>query len=282
MPRHIVCLTFDFDVVSIPIARGQTTPTALSRGEFGLVGADRLLDLLAARGLPATWFIPGHTLESFPAPCARIHTAGHEIGHHGWTHRQPAALSAAEEEQELLRANLAIEAVTGQKARGYRSPAWNISAATLDLLITHGFSYDSSMMGHDYLPYFARRGDQAPLLDPFVFGAPTDLLEMPISWSLDDYPHFEYGVTQAGILPGLSAAGGVLQNWIDDFDYMAETHDWGVITFTFHPFVIGRGHRMKILARLLDHLSAKGAIFMTMEAAAAEARTHLNGPTSDA
>ena len=55
MPRHIVCLTFDFDVVSIPIARGQTTPTALSRGEFGLVGADRLLDLLAARGLPATW-----------------------------------------------------------------------------------------------------------------------------------------------------------------------------------------------------------------------------------
>ena len=99
---------------------------------------------------------------------------------------------------------------------------------------------------------------------------------------MDDYPHFEYGVTQAGILPGLSAAGGVLQNWIDDFDYMAETHDWGVITYTFHPFVIGRGHRMKILTRLLDHLSAKGAIFMTMEAAAAEARTHLTGRTSDA
>ena len=85
---------------------------------------------------------------------------------------------------------------------------------------------------------------------------------MPISWSLDDY-HFEYGVTQAGILPGLSAAGGVLQNWIDDFDYMAETHDWGVITYTFH-LVIGRGHHMKILTRLLDHLSAKGAVFMTM------------------
>ena len=35
MPRHIVCLTFDFDTQSGFIARGMTTPTPLSRGEFG-------------------------------------------------------------------------------------------------------------------------------------------------------------------------------------------------------------------------------------------------------
>ena len=33
MPRHIVCLTFDFDTQSGFIARGMTTPTPLSRGE---------------------------------------------------------------------------------------------------------------------------------------------------------------------------------------------------------------------------------------------------------
>ncbi len=38
VPRHIVCLTFDFDTQSGFIARGMTTPTPLSRGEFGAIG----------------------------------------------------------------------------------------------------------------------------------------------------------------------------------------------------------------------------------------------------
>src|SRR5690242_18816494 len=59
VPRHIVCLTFDFDTQSGFIARGLTTPTSLSRGEFGLTGARRILGLLKARGLRSTWFTPG-------------------------------------------------------------------------------------------------------------------------------------------------------------------------------------------------------------------------------
>lgn len=77
MPRHIVCLTFDFDTQSGFIARGMTTPTPLSRGEFGLVGARRILDLLASLGLPATWFIPGFTIESHSATCEAVVRAGH-------------------------------------------------------------------------------------------------------------------------------------------------------------------------------------------------------------
>ena len=63
MPRHIVCLTFDFDTQSGFIARGMTTPTPLSRGEFGTVAARRILDFLKVRGIRATWFIPGFTIE---------------------------------------------------------------------------------------------------------------------------------------------------------------------------------------------------------------------------
>jgi peptidoglycan/xylan/chitin deacetylase (PgdA/CDA1 family) len=277
--RHIVCLSYDFDALSIPIARGTTTPTPLSRGEFGLVGAARILDLLARHALPASWYIPGHTIESFPEICGRVVEAGHEIGHHGWTHRKPADLSAEEEEAELVRANDAIERLCGRRPRGYRSPSWDLSPRTLDLLIGHGFRYDSSMMGHDYLPYFARSGDQTPLLEPARFGTPTGLVEMPISWSLDDFPHFEYAVLPTGILPGLAPADGVLRNWTDDFDYMTEILDWGVVIYTFHPFVSGRGHRMKAMERLIEHCRDRGAVFMTVEQAAEEARERLTRPS---
>lgn len=61
-PRHLVCLTFDFDTVALWLALGQTSPTPVSRGEFGVVGAERLLTLLARRGIRSTWFIPGLTI----------------------------------------------------------------------------------------------------------------------------------------------------------------------------------------------------------------------------
>jgi len=57
----------------------------LSHAEFGVrVGAPRILSLLAARGIPSTWFAPAHTLETFPDSTAAILAGGHEIGCHGW------------------------------------------------------------------------------------------------------------------------------------------------------------------------------------------------------
>ena len=94
----------------------------------------------------------------------------------------------------------AIARLTGRKARGYRSPSWDLSEHTIDLLLAHGFLYDSSLMGADYLPYRARRGDVAKLGKPFRFGEQTPLIEMPISWSLDDYPHFEFMRTPQTVL----------------------------------------------------------------------------------
>src|SRR6266850_707390 len=210
------------------IARGMTTPTPVSRGEFGVIGAARILALLKKHDIPATWFVPGHTLETYPKACERVLEAGHEIGHHGWTHVPPASLSRDEEEAELVRANEQIKKLTGRYARGYR----------------------------------------IELQKPAVFGKESRLIEMPISWSLDDYPHFEFVRAQNAVLPGLKNASGVLANWIDDFLYMKRETDWGVLTYTFHPFVIGRGHRMMALERLIERLAAEGAEFMRMDAAA--------------
>jgi peptidoglycan-N-acetylglucosamine deacetylase len=270
LARHIVCLTFDFDAISGFIARGMTTPTPISRGEFGIVGAERILDLLRRYEIPASWFIPGHTLETFPEPCRKIFAAGHEIAHHGWTHVPPANLTREQEEAGLIRANEQIARLSGRPARGYRSPSWDLSPHTIELLLKHGFLYESSMMGHDYLPYRARRGDVIELDKPAVFGPATDLVEMPISWTLDDYPHFEFVRTGTAILGGLKPAKGVLENWYDDYDYMTQIMDWGIITYTCHPFVIGRGHRMLMLRRLIERLRGRGAVFLTMEDAARE------------
>ena len=268
--RHIVCLTFDFDAMSGFIARGMTSPTPISRGEFGPdVATPRLLALLKKHKIPTSWYIPGHTLESYPARCQDVFAAGHEIGHHGWTHVPPALLTREQEEAGLVRANEQIKKLTGRYARGYRSPSWDLSPHSVELLIKHGFTYDSSMMGDDYTPYRVRQGDVITLEQPAIFGKATKLIEMPISWSLDDYPHFEFVRTNTTILQGNMNAHHVLQNWTDDFMYLRDHLEWGVITYTFHPFVIGRGHRMIVLEKLIRTLQDNGATFMRLEDAAA-------------
>ena len=56
MKRHIACLTFDFDAMSGFISRGMTSPSPISRGEFGAnVGAQRILDLLKKYQVPSSW-----------------------------------------------------------------------------------------------------------------------------------------------------------------------------------------------------------------------------------
>src|SRR5262249_29990724 len=97
VPRHIVCLSFDFDTQLGFLARGMTSPTARWRGEFGLIGAQRILGLLKSHGIRATWFVPGFTIESHPRACEALLRDGHEVAHHSWAHVPPAQQTRAEE-----------------------------------------------------------------------------------------------------------------------------------------------------------------------------------------
>jgi peptidoglycan-N-acetylglucosamine deacetylase len=269
VPKHLVCIGFDFDAVSGFISRGLTTPTPMSRGEFGPVAIPRILELLRRYEVPATFFVPGHTIETYPRESNLVTEAGHEIGHHGWTHVPPSDMTREQEEEGLVRANEQIRKLTGKFARGYRSPSWDLSPHSVELLLKYNFFYESSMMGNDYMPYRVRQGDVVTLDQPTRFGPETPLIELPVSWSLDDYPHFEFLRTKTTILPGLMNANSVLDNWINDYVYMQKFVDWGVLSYTFHPFVIGRGHRMLVLEKLLQTLKDGGVEFCTMETAAA-------------
>ncbi len=246
------------------------TPTQLSRGEFGVVGAERLLALLRRRDIRATWFIPGHTIDTYPEACARIHEAGHEVGHHGYLHEPPATLDREGEAAVLDLGIDRIRQLTGAPPAGYRSPSWDLSEHTVDLLLDRGFRYDSSLMGHDHQPYRCRTADVVVTDGPMRFGRETALWELPVSWSLDDYPHFEYTRRTGLLQPGLAPTAGVLENWLDDFRYFAREAERGVLTYTMHPQVIGRGHRMLMLERLISGLASLGARFARMDEALEE------------
>ena len=276
MPRHIVCLTFDFDTQSGFIARGMTTPTPLSRGEFGAMASGRILKFLKERGIKATWFTPGFTIESWPKESAAVAEGGHEIGHHSWAHIPNANQSRDEEEADLVRANENISKLTGRTARGYRSPSWDLSAHTIDLLIKHGFLYDSSLMGADYIPYRARRGDKAELGKPYGFGEETSLIEMPISWSLDDHPHFEFIRTPQTVTPGLRPARDGHAKLARRVSLYEEDRRLGRADL-HHASLCDRPRLPHAGAGGFDRRSSPpdGAVFMTMEQAAEEAKARL-------
>src|SRR5262249_54645010 len=129
-----VCLTFDFDALSVWIGTFHArSPSALSRGEFGNVGANRLLTMLSEWGIKSTWFVPGHTADAFPATVEKIAQAGHEVGHHGYFHDRPA--NADDEARDFDRATAALERIAGKRPIGYRSPAAGLMPSTLDCLL---------------------------------------------------------------------------------------------------------------------------------------------------
>ena len=270
-----VCLSFDFDAISLWIGGfGATSPSMISRGEFGVVGAERILRLLDRAGIRGTFFVTGHTADTYPDAVRAIVAAGHEIGHHGYLHENPVGLASREREREvLLRGFEALERAAGVRPKGYRSPSWDNSPHTIELLLEHGFRYESSLMGKDFEPYWCRVGDVVQEDGPYLFGKEVDLVELPVSWTLDDFPHFEYLRLANRVYPGLSAPSKVEEIWRGEFDFMYREVPGGVFTLTMHPQVIGRGHRMLLLERLVAHFAGHdGVRFATMSEAADDFR----------
>ncbi len=273
-----VCLTFDFDAISLWIGPyGATSPSMISRGEFGVVGGERILRLLEREKIPATFFVPGHTAETYPDAVRAIADAGHEVGHHGYLHENPVTLSPEEERRVLERGMDVLDRTLGRRPIGYRSPAWDNSPHTIELLLEYGFRYESSLMGHDFVPYWCRVGDVIQADGPYLFGQEVDLVEMPVSWVLDDFPHFEYVRLGNRLSPGLSAASKVEEIWRAEFDFMCRDVPDGVFTLTMHPQVIGRGHRMLMLEQLIDHMKEGTEIQFSTLGQAAETFRSASG-----
>jgi hypothetical protein len=268
-PVGHVCCTFDFDGPSLWMQRRQTTPTPISRGEFGAVAVPRILRVLARRSIPATFFVPGHTIETYPDLCRELVDAGCEIGLHGYAHELNTGLDRGAEEAILARTIELIDSLTGSPPKGYRAPSGEVTEQTLGLLIDHGIAYDSSLMGHDYRPYRVRLGSTFPPDQPARWGPETELIELPWSWTLDDYVHLEFVTFGRMLLPGLKSPVEMFANFTGDVAWMAREVEAGVCTVVFHPQVIGRGHRLLALEAWLDEVAELGVTFNRLDDVAA-------------
>jgi peptidoglycan/xylan/chitin deacetylase (PgdA/CDA1 family) len=234
--RRAACaFTFDVDAETLWLARGVSEPVALSQGRFGVVEAvPRILALLRAAEIRATFFVPAWVAEHYPDRVKAIAGDGHEIGCHGDVHERVTDLPPGREQEILQKSVDVLTPLAGRRPVGYRAPAWQLSGETLGLLAAEAFDYSSNMM--DRL---------APYLHPPVGG--RSLVEIPVSWVLDDAPYFLFA-GQRSIQP----PGPVLQGWLTEFEGITEAH--GVTNFTFHPQLIGRPSRLACLGELVDHV----------------------------
>ncbi len=146
MSKPTVCLTFDFDAISVFAGSfGLTTPTYVSRGEFAAnVATPRILDMLRRENVLATWFIPGMDIDTYPAVCKQIRDSGHEIGHHGYAHEAPMALAEEDERRTLEQGLDALDRVLQVRPYGYRSPAWDLSPNSTRLRLRLRLQHDGS------------------------------------------------------------------------------------------------------------------------------------------
>lgn len=148
----------------------------------------RMLGWLAERDVRCTCFVLGEVAETFPDLIREIAAGGHELGVHGYYHRQVFKLNPDSFRREVADAKALIEDIAGAPVSGHRAPAFSIMPETswaLDVLAEVGFEYDSSIYPikgsrygwpgfpldiHEMRLESGRRIIEAPLSTVSVFG----------------------------------------------------------------------------------------------------------------
>lgn len=248
------CLTFDLDAEAAVLVGDINSihrMTPMSHQAYGpLVGVPRILLLLQTHGITATFFVPGYTAHRYPAVVRSIVDAGHEIAHHSYFHENTVGMDAQTEGDMLDLGLRALRDAAGVRPMGYRAPMWEMNYHTPRLLADRGFVYDSSLMDSDH-PY---------VLDVAGAAAPTSLVEIPVSWGLDDWEQYAF-------LPDLIGTGviespaKVLEMWTLELDALYRLG--ASCTLTTHPFLSGRPARAEVLGRLMEHMKELPGLWIT-------------------
>ncbi|KAL3495662.1 hypothetical protein BJX62DRAFT_222564 [Aspergillus germanicus] len=219
---------------------GQEANSAndISRGLFaGHIGIIRLVNLFKTYNIKATWFIPGHSLETFPEECALVRDAGHEIGLHGYSHENPTDMTIEQQKDILDKTyRMLTEFCGGKPPRGHRCAVM----------------------------YWLRTGDKWTKIDysqkaetwmkPLERGEETGLVAIPGNWYIDDLP------------PMIFIKNAPNSHGWDDFDYFYREYDEFIFPMTIHPDVSGRPHVLLMHERLIEHINKhEGVEWVTME-----------------
>ncbi|KAI2986168.1 CAZyme family CE4 [Aspergillus niger] len=276
--RVLVSYGVDIDAVAgwLGSYGGEDSSNDISRGLWaGHIGTTRLLKLFSKYNIKATFFIPGHSLETFPEECAMVRDAGHEIGLHGYTHENPSDMTLEQQRDILDKTYHMLYDFTGKPPRGIVAPWWETSKEMADLLLSYGIEYDHSMSHHDCQMYWLRTGDTWTKIDysqkaetwmkPLVRGQDTGLVEIPGNWYIDDLPPMMF-IKSAPNSHGWVNPKDVEDLWKDHFDYFYREYDEFVFPMTIHPDVSGRPHVLLMHERIIEYINKhEGVEWVTFE-----------------
>lgn len=253
--RCAVLISFDSDHETPALRDRETSPGMMAQGEYGSrVAVPRLLRLLRDYEVTASFYMPAVSALLHPGEVPSYVEQGHEIAVHGWIHERNAHLGYEQELDLLGRAVEVLEQQSGSRPVGIRTPSWDFSDSTLQVIQELGFRYDSSLMADDE-PY-----------ELVAAGVPTGIVEIPVEWIRDDAPYFNMARFK-GLRPQLSPRD-VEQIFIDEFD--GAYTEGGAFTLTLHPHVSGHRSRIGVLARLLDHIRTHDDVWIGTHAHLAE------------
>jgi peptidoglycan-N-acetylglucosamine deacetylase len=235
-------ITFDMDADSlIHIARprdGFNRLYPVTMGRYGPTTAlPRILETYRRFGLRQSFFIPAWTMEQYPDAVEAILREGHEIGHHGFLHEDPTVISQPEQRYWFEKALDVHTRMSGTRPVGYRAPVYNVTQGTIELLIEHGFRYDSSLMADD-IPYLMRTGD-------------GELYEVPPHWGNDDWPAFAHYEEIGYMMPVRSPSTGMAA-FFEEFEAAYEAG--GLWMPVWHPFLTGRLARWRLVEKFLEDI----------------------------
>ncbi len=260
MSHPVVSITFDNLGEAAQLELGMW-PADVPMGEHFTVTdvLPRLLDLLASRGVRATFFVEGLNAEMYPQALHTIASAGHEVAVHAWRHEEWAALDSGSEAALLARATEAMRSI-GIHPRGFRPPGGGLTERTLALLAEHDYTYVSPA------------GEREGLLD--------GLAVLPFRWPLVDA--YCYLSQFSGLRERYGEGPDPLtpEQMRDDLmiaalDEHAQRED-GHLALLFHPFSVAftgdRGWEAldAVLERVAGLAAADAIAVKRMEEAAAD------------
>ena len=246
--RCAIAITWDVDCESSMHWYNQVTADTLiathTLVRYDLLALPRLIEAFRSREMRQTFFFPGWCIEKHTRHVEALLQEGHEIGLHGYLHERSNELSREDERYWFNRAVEAFIEHVGHAPRGWRAPSFAFSKHSLDLLLEHGFAYNSSLMGDD-VPY-AIENDAG------------GLLELPVDWTLDDWPPYVHNRDFRFMMP-ISAPQRAIEVFRSEFD--ANWRHGGLVVTVWHPFVSGRLARLDAALDLIDEMRDRGGIW---------------------
>ena len=249
--RCAVALSFDSDHETNELREAGESIGRLSQGQYGnRQGIPRILDILAAHDVKASFFVPAVTALLYPDEQRRVAAEGHEVGIHGWIHERNSELPLAAERDLQMRSADVLERVTGARPVGIRTPSWDFSPNTLAITKEMGLLYDSSLMA------------DVDCYELLMNGENTGVVELPVEWIRDDAVYFN--MNRFAALRPYTPPTDVFDIFKREFD--AAYREGGLFQLTMHPHISGYRSRIWILEELIKYMRSHAGVWFATHA----------------